>query len=205
MRMAAVLAAMVLATTACGQFGGGGPPLQDQGVSVHADPSGDAGGAPTYDIVEIRTTRGSSELQVRIWVNPDPALPPAGAVPTGTQFSGGVGFNTDLNRATGILFVSPCGGAQGLDRFIDLTSRNFDGTYPVRDAGLAITGSATVNQETSRLTFTVSFAALGTATGRTEVNAIAGFGAFTGRDCAPDAGQALPSRTQTDRGHPLIW
>ncbi|MGH2373815.1 MAG: hypothetical protein ACRDIC_10155 [bacterium] len=205
-RMTAVLAAIVLATTACGQLiGGPSPNPQDPGTSVHADPAGDAGAAPTYDVIEVRTVRGSSELQVRLWVNPDPALPPAGAIPTGTQFSGGVGFNTDLNRATGILFVSPCGGAQGLDRFIDLTSRNLDGTYPVRDATLAVTGAASVSQDSSRLTFTVSFAALGTSTGRTEVNAVVGFGTFTGRDCAPDAGQALPSRTQSDRGHPLVW
>ncbi|MGQ0551317.1 MAG: hypothetical protein ACT4PY_16780 [Armatimonadota bacterium] len=206
LRTTVVLVAIVLFTTACGQLIGGTPGTpQDQGTSVHADPGGDAGAAPTYDIIEIRTVRGSSELQVRLWVNPDPALPPAGSVPTGTQFSGGVGFNTDLNRATGILFVAPCGGAQGLDRFIDLTSRNLDGTYPVRDAGLAVTGSATVSQDSSRVTFTVSFAALGTTTGRTEVNAVVGFGTFTGRDCAPDAGQALPSRSESGRGHPLVW
>lgn len=198
--------AIALVTAACGQLIGapGQPPL-DQGASVHADPAGDAGAPPTYDVIELRTVRGGSEIQVRIWMNPDPALPSPGSIPSGAQFSGGVGFNTDLNNATGIGFVAPCGGGQGLERFIDLTARNLDGTYRVRDAASAVTGTATVSQDTSRLTFTVSFAALGISTGRTEVNAVVGLGTFTGRDCVPDAGQMMPSRSRTGRDHPLIW
>lgn len=206
LRTTALIAAIVLATTACGQLlGGPGSTPADQGTSVHADPAGDAGSAPTLDVIELRTVRGSSEIQVRVWINPDPSLPSPGSSPSFSQLGGGVGFNTDLNNSTGIAFVGPCGGGQGLERFIDLTTRNLDGTYPVRDATLAITGAASVSQDTSRVTFTVSFAALGTSTGRTEVNAVIGFGTFIGRDCVPDAGQMLPSRSQSGRQHPVIW
>ncbi len=201
----ACIGLIALAAVGCGQIiGSPGANPQDPGTSVHADPAGDAGGAPTYDVIELRTVRGSSDLQVRLWVNPDPMLPAPGSIPTGAQFSGGIGFNTDLNSATGLSFVAPCGGGQGLERFIDLTTRNGDGTYPVRDTALAVVGAATVSQDSSRVTFTASFAALGTATGRTEVNAIVGIGTFSARDCVPDAGQTLPSRSRTG-GHPLIW
>ncbi len=205
-RMTACVAAIVLTATGCGQLiSGPSPNPQDQGTTVHADPAGDAGSPPTFDVIELRTVRGSSEIQVRIWMNPDPALPSPGSSPSLSQLGGGVGFNTDLNNATGIAFVAPCGGGQGLERFIDLTTRNLDGTYPVRDTAFAVTGAATVSLDSSRVTFTASFAALGTATGRTEVNAVIGVGTFIGRDCVPDAGQMLPSRSRTGRDHPLIW
>ncbi len=56
-----------------------------------ADPTGDAGSAPTFDVIELRTVRGASDIQVRIWTTPDPALPAPGTIPTAAQFSGGVG------------------------------------------------------------------------------------------------------------------
>jgi hypothetical protein len=202
-RTGALLAVIVLATTACGQIFN--PQNQtDQGVTTHADPSGDAGFSPTFDIIELRIFRGSAEIQVRIWTTPDPALPAPGTFPSGSQFSGGIGFNTDLNSGTGFAsFVAPCGGQQGIDRFIDLTARNFDGTYTVRDAALAAIGTASVTQDGPRVTFTASFGVLGTPTGRTQVSAVVGVGTFVGRDCVPDAPQSLPSRS-TGRTHPLI-
>ncbi len=211
MREVALVTAISLVVAACGQLGIAPPatPPLGPGVSVHADPSGDAGASPTFDVVELMTARGASDLQVRIWTVPDPVLSAPGTAPSTAQFSGGIGFNIDLNSATGSSFVAPCGGGQGFERFIDLTVRNASGTYNVLNAAtLAVTGTATVSQDGPRVTFTASFAALGTATGRTDVNALAGVGGpltFAGKDCAPDAGQALPSRTRTPGEHPLLW
>jgi hypothetical protein len=197
--MFAVLAA------ACGQMlpPGTSEPPPAPGVSTTTDPTGDAGFAPTFDAVELRTDRGTSSIQVRLWTVPDPTLPPPGFLPSLSQLSGGIGFNTDLNAATGTGFIAPCGGGQGLDRFIDLTVRNIDGTYSVLDASLALQGTATVALDGPRVIFTTSFGALGTATGRMQVNAITGVGAFSARDCIPDAGLSLPSRAPSGR-HRLL-
>jgi len=206
MRTYALVFATSVLTAACGQLVTSPAVPLDPGVTVHADPTGDAGTFPTFDVVELRTTRGASELQVRVWTTPDPVLPASGAFPSAAQLSGGIGFNTDLNNATGIAFVPPCGGGQGLERFIDLTARNFNGTYNVLDAALVPVGTAAVSQDGPRVTFTVSFATLGTLTGRTEANAVVGVGAFpfVGRDCVPDSGQMVPTRERTHR-HPVIW
>jgi hypothetical protein len=186
----------------CGQFF---TPL-DPGVAVHADPTGDAGAAPTFDVIELRTTRGGSELIVRIWTTPDPVLPPAAANPSGFEMSGGIGFNTDLDPNTGAAFVAPCGVGQGLERFVDLSLRNGNGTYNVLNANtFAVTGTATASLDGPRVTFTVPFAALGTFTGRTQANALIGVGTFPfiPKDCVPDAGQMLPTKQQPGR-HPVI-
>ncbi len=200
-----LLVATAVLTAACGQLSSPSIPL-DAGVTVHADPTGDAGTAPTFDVVELRTTRGTSELQVRVWTAPDPVLPAPGTFASGVQFSGGIGFNTDLSNATGLSLVPPCGGGQGLERFIDLTVRNINGTYNVLDSALVVVGVATVSQDGPRVTLVVPFATLGTLTGRTEANAVIGVGAFpfVGRDCVPDSGQMVPTRERT-RLHPLIW
>jgi hypothetical protein len=205
MRTCVLLVATAVLTAACGQLSSPSIPL-DAGVTVHADPTGDAGTAPTFDVVELRSTRGTSELQIRVWTVPDPVLPAPGAFASAAQFSGGIGFNTDLNNATGLALVPPCGGGQGLERFIDLTARNANGTYNVLDGTLSAVGAATASQDGPRVTFTVTFAALGTVTGRTEVNAVIGVGAFPfiGKDCAPDSGQMVPTRERT-RLHPVIW
>ncbi len=196
----------VLFATACGQVFTPFAPI-DAGVTVHADPAGDAGSPPTFDVIELRAVRGASEIRIRLWTTPDPVLPPSGASPSASQFSGGVGFDTDLDASTGGGFVPPCGGNEGLERFVDLTARNADGTYSVRSATtLAVTGFASVSQDGPRVTFTVPFGALGTATGRTQVSAVIGVGAFPfiGKDCVPDAGQAMPTRVRTGR-HPVLW
>jgi len=192
-------------TAACGQMLGPGTsePPPASGVSTSTDPTGDAGVSPTFDAVELRTDRGTSSIQVRLWTMPDPVLPAPGFAPSIFQLSGGIGFNTDLNGATGTDFIAPCGIGQGLDRFIDLTVRNVDGTYSVLDASLAFRGIATVALDGPRVIFTTSFATLGTATGRMQVNAITGVGVFSARDCIPDAGQSLPSRAPSGR-HPLV-
>lgn len=192
-------------TAACGQILGPGTsePPPAPGVSTTTDPSGDAGVSPTFDAVELRTDRGTSSIQVRLWTVPDPMLPAPGFLPSFSQLSGGIGFNTDLNGTTGTDFIAPCGIGQGLDRFIDLTARNADGTYSILDASLAVTGTATVTPDGPRLIFTASFGALGTATGRMQVNAITGVGTFSARDCIPDAGQSLPSRAPSGR-HRLL-
>jgi hypothetical protein len=202
--MKSFMIVVVCALTAAG-CGGFLSPL-DPGVAVHADPTGDAGFPPTFDVVELRTTRGGSELLVRIWTTPDPILPPAGTTPSSTEFSGGVGFNTDLNTSTGASFIAPCGGGQGLERFVDLTVRNTNGTYNVFDAmSLAFTGTAAVSRDGPRVTFTVPYAALGTFTGRTLANAIIGVGSFpfVPKDCVPDAGQMLPTKEGPGR-HPVL-
>ncbi|MDR7420048.1 MAG: hypothetical protein QN178_14180 [Armatimonadota bacterium] len=200
-----ILLTLSLLVAACGELLNPITPI-DSGVTVHADSTGDAEPPPTYDVIELRVARGSSDLQARMWTEPAAVLPAPGFAASGTELSGGVGFNTDLNAATGGGFVSPCGGGQGLERFVDLTARNVDGTYNVLNvATLAITGTAAVSQEGPRVTFTVPFFALGTGTGRTMANAIVGFnaGVFIGRDCVPDAGQMLPTQTRGSR-HPLI-
>jgi len=205
MRTCVLLVVTAVLTAACGQLLSPAVPI-DAGVTVHADPTGDAGAAPTFDVVELRSTRGTAELQIRVWTVPDPVLPAPGTFPSGVQFSGGIGFNTDLNSATGLSFVPPCGGGQGLERFIDLTARNVNGTYNVLDAALFAVGTAAVSQDGPRVTFTVSFATLGTLAGRTAANAVIGVGAFpfVGRDCVPDSGQMIPTRERT-RLHPVIW
>lgn len=196
---------LAVLTAACGQLmgPGGSEPPPPSGVSTTTDPTGDAGPPPTFDAVELRTDRGTSSVQVRLWTLPDPALPPPGFSPSTVQLSGGIGFNTDLNSATGTDFIAPCGVGQGLDRFIDLTVRNVDGTYNVLDASLGLRGVATVALDGPRVTFTTSFTTLGTATGRMQVNAITGVGVFSARDCIPDAGQSLPSRAPGGR-HRLL-
>ncbi len=197
--------ALAAMTAACGQLLSPitSEPPPTPGISTTTDPTGDAGPSPTFDAVELRTERGSSTIQVRLWTVPDPVLPAPGSAPSFSQLSGGIGFNTDLNASTGTDFLSPCGIGQGLDRFIDLTARNFDGTYNVFDAALALRGFATVSQDGPRVTFTTSFVTLGTATGRMQVNAITGTGVFSPRDCIPDAGQSLPSRAPSGR-HRLL-
>lgn len=201
-----VLLAVVLVVAACGQLDSLTQMPIDPGVSVTADPAGDAGSAPTFDVLELRTVRGTSTLAVRLWTQPDPALPAPGTAASSSQFSGGIGFNTDLNSATGVSFVPPCGGGQGHERFIDLTTRNANGTYNVFDAAFFVVGTAAVTQDGPRATWTVSFSTLGTTTGRTQVNAVVGVGVFTGKDCVPDAGQALPTRERTTPArHPVIW
>jgi len=192
-------------TAACGQLFGPvtSEPPPAPGVSTTTDPTGDAGLSPTFDAVELRTDRGTSSIQVRLWTVPDPALPSPGFLPSFSQLSGGIGFNTDLNSATGTDFIAPCGLGQGLDRFIDLTARNVDGTYSVLDASLVVRGVATVALDGPRVIFTTSFATLGTATGRMQVNAVTGVGVFSARDCIPDAGQSLPSRAPSGR-HRLL-
>ena len=203
-RMLVIATALALIAAACGQTFNPPPPI-DSGVTVHADPAGDAGSAPTFDVIDMQVARGASELQVRLWTAPEPAIPAPGTSPAPTQFSGGIGFNTDLNVSTGAAFVSPCGGSQGIERFVDLTARNADGSYNVRDAvTLVATGTAAVSQDGPRVTFTVPFGALGTGTGRTMANAIVGIGLFVGKDCVPDAGEMLPTLRRIPR-HPLLW
>jgi len=109
------------------------------------------------------------------------------------------GFNTDLNTATGPGMGGACGVGQGVDFIVDgfQSPRNANGTYRVEVAaggGLgATTGDATVGLDGPRLTLTVPLAALGGDDGRTNASILAGPG--TGFvDCAPDAGQMLPSR-----------
>jgi len=93
-----------------------------------------------------------------------------------------------------------CGVGQGLDFIIDggfQSPRNANGTYRVEvaagGAAGATTGDATVGLDGPRLTLTVPLAALGGDDGRTNASILAGPG--TGFvDCAPDAGQMLPSR-----------
>ena len=76
----------------------GSPIPVDAGVTIHADPTGDAGPSPTFDIVEVRTVRGAADIQVRVWTVPDPVLPLPGTFPTGSQFSGGVGLPPEVIR-----------------------------------------------------------------------------------------------------------
>ena len=199
------LIALAVVTAACGQLFSPvtSEPPPAPGISTTTDVTGDAGPSPTFDAVELRTDRGASTIRVRLWTVPDPVLPVPGSSPSFSQLSGGIGFNTDLNAATGTGFIAPCGAGQGLDRFIDLTARNFDGTYNVYDAALALRGFATVSQDGPRVTFTTSFATLGTATGQTQANAITGVGVFSPRDCIPDAGGSLPTRAPSAR-HPLL-
>jgi hypothetical protein len=203
-RVVSILTFAVM-TAACGSLLGPitSEPPPAPGVSTTTDPTGDAGPSPTFDAVELRTDRGTSSIQVRLWTVPDPILPSPGFLPSFSQLSGGIGFNTDLNGATGTSFVAPCGAGQGIDRFIDLTARNADGTYSMLDASLAVTGTASVATDGPRVVFTASFGALGTATGRMQVNAITGVGVFSARDCIPDAGQSLPSRAPSGR-HRLL-
>lgn len=169
-----------------------------QGVSVHADPTGDAGPAPTFDIIEVMSTRSATNLAVRYWTTPAGPLPAPGAAPVAGQISFLIVFNTDLNRATGIGIGGVCGGGQGLEFFVDgglVSGRNADGTYNVRDAGLAITGTAAVSVDGPRTTLTVPLVALGGDDGRTEAYVLTDNSPITvGVDCAPDAGQGLPTR-----------
>jgi hypothetical protein len=202
-RSLVIVVFLALASAGCGQLF----TILDPGhVAVHTDPTGDAGFPPTFDVIELRTTRGGSELLVRIWTTPNPVLPFPGTNPSSTQFSGGIGFNTDLDPNTGGGFISPCGFGQGLERFVDLSARNSNGTYYVLDvATFGVTGTATVSQDGPRVTFTIPYSALGIYTGQTEANALIGVGStqFVAKDCVPDAGQMLPTRLQPGR-HPVI-
>ncbi|MDR5683102.1 MAG: hypothetical protein QN163_03630 [Armatimonadota bacterium] len=115
-----------------------------------------------------------------------------------------VGFNSDLDRTTGAAMGSVCGFGQGLDHFIDggyFAPRNADGTYNVhRISDFAVTGTATVALTGSTVTLTVNLATgLEGDDGRTEAHAIVGLGPSDFRDCAPDAGQMLPTRLRNQR------
>lgn len=155
--------------------------------------------APTFDIIEIRSVRTSTTLEFRITTSTGIVLPAPGALASPTQFTFIAGFNTDLNAATGLSMGGACGAGQGLEFLVDgafQSARNVDGTYRVEVAAGgtagAQTGNATVALDGPRLTLTIPLAALGGDDGRTNATILAGTSALA--DCAPDAGQMLPTR-----------
>ena len=204
--------AVLLFAASCGQVGTISqpppPPLPTPlppNVTAAADPQGDAGPTPTWDIVELRSERGLTTLDIRLWLTTDPILPAPGSLAGAGDMMFQIGFNSDLSRSTGTSFGFQCASAagQGLDFMIDggfVGPRNSNGTFNLRrtTGGLPIVGPVTASQSGPYVTFTVQYSAFGgTFAGRSEVIALVGFGppgAPSWRDCAPDAGQALPTR-----------
>ena len=198
----------LLSTTACGisnlPLASPTPPLPPN-VSVHADPAGDAGALPTWDVIEIRSERGLTTLDIRVWLTTTPRLPAPGSFAGISDMMFQIGFNSDRSRTTGTAFIGPCTApsTQGIDFLIDggfIGPRNANGTFNLRrtTAGSPVVGPVTVTEDGPRVTFTSQYSAFGgTFQGRAEALILVGFGPPTApdwRDCAPDAGEMLPTR-----------
>lgn len=181
---------------------GEGGVLQLQPItSTFRDPQGDAASTAgtNYDVTLVRTVRTSSTLSVEITFAQGVGLPGAGHFPGPTQLAGLLEFDTDQDSATGNpSLCAPLPQSIGVDRYLDLRSRNSDGTYNVLDRNFTTTGGrASVSASGNRVTFSLTPSALGNL--QTHLVVVAGNGlsdpmGFTPTDCAPDAGGAVVTR-----------
>ena len=195
-----------LLATACE----GPRPIEPPVTSTFHDPPGDTLNRPDegtpYDITQVRTERTSANLSVRVTFVQGIRLPSPGAdARDGTQLSGALELDTDRDPNTGNPSLCPTSAGRqtiGVDRYVLLNRRNFNGTYNVVDASGRKTGEADVSVSgitSNVLVLSVDRSALGNT--HTNLVVIAGNGRggpseFTATDCAPDRGGAVVTRVQ---------
>jgi hypothetical protein len=215
-RLYYLVIAVMVATTGCGA-GVGPSPGPTPITSGYLDPTGDAFGAglgTNWDITSVKTLRTGSggsytTLQVDITFTTSPSIPAPGSAGGTTHVVGFVEFDTDQDAATGVLSNAaafcPGGGPSGIEFYVNLFTRNANGTYDVVNAVTAAkSGEATPSVSGNTLTLTVPLSAMGNDDGATNMDTVLGNGAEP-TDCAPDAGGAVITRPQGARWQAPVY
>lgn len=198
-----LIVGVALMSAACGALGIGALATITSTVS---DGVGDTAAAPptVYDITQVVSRRmdnapfGSYDtIRVEVTFNQLVVLPAPGGSPGpgGVELAFDLGFNTDLNTLTGTaLSCGTLGSWSGVDYAVAGEGGLFgprlgNGNYVIIDAGLTLTGEATVSVSGTILTINVPLSALGGDDGQTHLHVYAGNrngGFLNTTDCAPD-------------------